>query len=153
MVEESMGWRSVEWNQQGGQGTQEAAAPKKKNKKNCAPEMAAHVEIGRNDVGWSRRPQNRSVSLFPSIWLIRIQKSEQGRCDASTVPFFTFPLGQFLSFPYIKSCWLDFRRAFSPYIYCVWLRITVCVCVCACTYTYSSQREKQCANRSVQWNI
>ena len=34
-VEESMRYRSVEWNHQGGQGTQGAVAPKKKEESEC----------------------------------------------------------------------------------------------------------------------
>jgi hypothetical protein len=32
---------------------------------------------------------------------------------------------QFISLVYLKSCWLDFRRAYHPYICCRWWRIAI----------------------------
>jgi hypothetical protein len=41
---------------------------------NCALQMAPQVEVGRCEIGRSRRPQSRSVSYYPSIWVMRVQK-------------------------------------------------------------------------------
>jgi hypothetical protein len=66
---------------------------------NCVLHMAPQVEVGRCEIGRSRRPHNRSVSSYPFIWVVRVQKLLYVACKWGAAPsiilntqFFALPV-------------------------------------------------------------